>query len=243
MYFFLSFLRIRGIILEITEVVKMVKVLFVLLAYLLGSIPFSYLLGKLIQGKDIRTLGSGNIGTTNAFRVLGKPIGIAVLLLDTFKSGILVLLMQHTSLFDSFDLFHPLIYGFASVLGHCYPVWFKFKGGKGVATSFGLLIAYNPWLGVMILPIFLFTEVITRHVSVASNVSAVTMLVLVVSLHFTYLADIWLVIITLLSVLLIIIRHQSNFERLRHGTENRVKVFDKLDAYFDNRKNNKKKSQ
>jgi len=214
----------------------MIGILFVILAYLLGSIPFSYILGILIKGKDIRKFGSGNLGTTNAFRVLGKPIGFTVLILDTCKSGLLVALMLYTNLFSGLELFHPLVYGLASVIGHVYPIWFKFKGGKGVASSFGLLIAYNPWIGVIILPVFLITEYCSRYVSVSSTVSALLTLFLVVVLHFTYQADLVLVIITLLAVSIIIIRHRGNYVRLKNGTENRVKLFDKLDLFLKKNK-------
>ncbi|HOW38786.1 MAG TPA: glycerol-3-phosphate acyltransferase, partial [Bacillota bacterium] len=106
----------------------LVRWLFLVFAYLLGSIPFSFLYGKLFRGQDIRKLGSGNLGTTNAFRVFGKPIGFATLVSDTLKSGLLVFLMLHTPWFSGLDLFHPLVYGLASVVGHIFPVWFHFKG-------------------------------------------------------------------------------------------------------------------
>lgn len=214
----------------------MVKYLLVLFAYLIGSIPFSFILGKIFKGQDIRKLGSGNLGATNAFRVFGKPIGFSVLILDTLKSGFLVFLMLYTSVFDSIDLFPALIYGFISVLGHVFPVWFKFKGGKGVASSFGLLLIYSPLVALGMVTAFLITEYITRYVSVSSTVAAVMAFLTVLFLHIFVRSDLVFVIVTGLSTVLIIFRHRSNYKRLKLGTENRVKLFDKLDELLKNKK-------
>lgn len=214
----------------------MVKYLLVLFAYLIGSIPFSFILGKIFKGQDIRKLGSGNLGATNAFRVFGKPIGFSVLILDTLKSGFLVFLMLYTSVFDSIDLFPALIYGFISVLGHVFPVWFKFKGGKGVASSFGLLLIYSPLVALGMVTAFLITEYITRYVSVSSTVAAVMAFLTVLFLHIFVRSDLVFVIVTGLSTVLIIFRHRSNYKRLKIGTENRVKLFDKLDELLKNKK-------
>ncbi|MFH0993087.1 MAG: glycerol-3-phosphate 1-O-acyltransferase PlsY [bacterium] len=201
-------------------------------AYLFGAIPFSLLLGKLFKNIDIRKHGSGNLGTTNAFRVLGKALGFVVLCLDTLKSGGLVFLIQHTSLFASYQLFHPLVYGVGAVIGHVFPVWLKFKGGKGVAASFGLLLAYNPWIAIVLLPVFIGVEYATRFVSVASTVTALASVVLVTLLHFFWTSDLVLVIATVVATAIILWRHRANYERLKAGTENRVKLFDKLDRLF-----------
>lgn len=214
----------------------MVKYLLILFAYLIGSIPFSFILGKIFKGQDIRKLGSGNLGATNAFRVFGKPIGFAVLILDTLKSGFLVFLMLYTSILDSVDLFPALIYGFISVLGHVFPVWFKFKGGKGVASSFGLLLIYSPLVALGMVTAFLITEYITRYVSVSSTVAAIMAFVTVLFMHFFATPDLVFVIVTGLSTVLIIFRHRSNYKRLKLGTENRVKLFDKLDELLKNKK-------
>ena len=214
----------------------MVKYLLVLFAYLIGSIPFSFILGKVFKGQDIRKLGSGNLGATNAFRVFGKPIGFAVLILDTLKSGFLVFLIINTSLFQSVELFPAIIYGFVSVLGHVFPVWFKFKGGKGVASSFGLLLIYSPFVALGMVTAFIITEYITRYVSVSSTVAAILAFATVVILHFFVTPDLVFVIVTGLAALLIIVRHRSNYTRLKMGTENRVKLFDKIDEMLKNKK-------
>ncbi|MFA5007391.1 MAG: glycerol-3-phosphate 1-O-acyltransferase PlsY [Candidatus Izemoplasmatales bacterium] len=207
---------------------------FILLAvaYLLGSIPFSLILGLLFQGKDIRKYGSGNLGTTNAFRVFGRPIGFAVLFADTLKSGLIVFLILHTRLFDGVELFHPVVYGVASVLGHCFPVWLSFKGGKGVASSFGLLLAYEPLLALGLLGVFLVTEYLTRYVSVSSTVGALSAVLFVTLRHFLWKADLGLVIATAFVAAVIVYRHRANYRRLRAGTENKVHLFDLIDRFF-----------
>lgn len=206
----------------------MVAGIFLLIAYLLGSIPFSFLYGKLFKGQDIRKLGSGNLGTTNAFRVFGKPIGFATLFSDTLKSGLLVFLIRYTALFAGLDLFHPLVYGVASVVGHIFPVWFRFKGGKGVAASFGLLLVYEPWIAIAAVLVFLLTEYLTRYVSVSSTVAA-GFTVLLVAVRMFFVPDWALLVATLILVALIVWRHKSNYKRLKSGTENRVKIFDGID--------------
>ncbi len=214
-----------------------IKYGFVLLAYLLGSIPFSYILGRYFRHEDIRKYGSGNIGTTNSYRVFGKFIGTSVLILDTVKAGLLVYLIKNNIIFPGTEMFHPLVYGFASVLGHIFPVWFKFRGGKGVATSFGLLLAYSPVLALALIPAFFLIAIITRYISLASTLSAmnafyVGFLMYILSPN-NDLYDIYFVVILFLSVVLIFIRHKSNFNRIRKGTENKIAISDRLDRWFE----------
>lgn len=207
----------------------MENVIFLLLAYLLGSIPFSYLFGEIFKHQDLRKLGSGNLGATNAFREFGKPIGIAVSLLDVLKSGLLVFLMLNTDWFQNMDLINPLYFGLASVLGHVYPVWFKFKGGKGVATAFGLLLAFDYRIAIVMVLVFFATQIITRYVSVSSVTSAIATLLLVIVRFFTYERSFPLIIVTFLAVGIIVISHKANYVRLRNGTERKVKWLDWLD--------------
>jgi len=213
----------------------MLKYILVIVAYLIGSIPFSYLLGRSIKHEDIRKYGSGNIGTTNAYRVFGKFIGTSVLILDTLKGGLLVFLIQNEVLFANSILFHPLIYGFAAVLGHIFPVWFKFKGGKGVATSFGLLLAYSPILALIMVALFITIQLITRYVSVASCgstlITAIVGLVLYIVGTFPDF-DLTFIIILGLATVLIFVRHRKNFQRIRNGTESKITIPDKLVRLF-----------
>ncbi|MGI6392595.1 MAG: glycerol-3-phosphate 1-O-acyltransferase PlsY [Candidatus Izemoplasmatales bacterium] len=214
----------------------MLKFVFVILAYLIGSIPFSYLFGKLLKGEDIRRLGSGNLGATNAFRVFGKIIGFLVLVLDTAKGAVLIALLIYTRLFADFKLFHPLVYGFSAVIGHIFPIWFKFSGGKGVATSFGMLLAYNPLLAAVVIPIFFLTQFLTRYVSVASTVASLFSLVYVLIYVLVKQTDWMFLIITFLTVSLIIYKHRTNYARLKQKTENRTRLFDWYDRLCKKRK-------
>jgi glycerol-3-phosphate acyltransferase PlsY len=208
------------------------KYVFLLIAYILGSIPFSYLLGKIFKKEDIRKHGSGNTGTTNAFRVFGEIIGVLVLLLDSLKAGLLVFLMTHTGVFAGMDLFHPLIYGFMSIIGHMFPVWLKFDGGKGVASSFGLLLAYHYMIAVILMPVFIITLIVTRYVSVSSLMTSAMACVTVIIMYFMSpnpLYDVYLIIITVVATGLIFWRHKTNIRRLLNHEENRVTFLDRLE--------------
>lgn len=210
----------------------MENTLLLLLAYLLGSIPFSFLIGEMVKGEDIRKYGSGNLGATNAFRVFGKVIGSTVLVLDALKSGIIVFLMMHTSLFSSMTLISPLYFGLAAVIGHIFPVWFKFKGGKGVASSFGLLLAYDWRIALFMLVTFMIFEITTRYVSVSSvSTALITWFVILIRFIFwpTPGDDYSLLIVTTIVVGLIVYRHKANYKRLKNGTEGKVKWLNFLD--------------
>ncbi|MDU6985869.1 MAG: glycerol-3-phosphate 1-O-acyltransferase PlsY, partial [Terrisporobacter othiniensis] len=144
-------------------------VILLLVAYLLGSIPSGVWIGKLFFKKDIRQFGSGNTGTTNTFRVLGKPAGITVLLMDILKGTLA------TSLPYLFGLqgVNPLFFGVAAVLGHTFPIFANFKGGKAVATSAGMLLAYSPTFFIYSALIFVICLYLTSMVSLTSMISAV----------------------------------------------------------------------
>ncbi|MCK7488525.1 MAG: glycerol-3-phosphate acyltransferase [Bacillus subtilis] len=147
----------------------------------------------------MRKHGSGNLGGTNAIRVLGKPIGFSVAVLDVVKAGLLVFLILNTDWFDGIDLFHPLVYGFASVIGHVHPIWFKFKGGKGVATTLGLLMAYQPFFAIAMILLFFLVEYFTRIVSVSSTVAVISSFFFSLAMHLSGQPDWALVIVTFLS--------------------------------------------
>lgn len=210
----------------------MEKYLLLGLAYLLGSIPFSYLLGKWLKGVDLRKEGSGNLGGTNAIRVLGKPIGFTVALLDITKAGLLVVFVKYTNWFDALDPLHPLFYGFAAVIGHVHPVWFKFKGGKGVATTLGMLLPYSPWLALSMVVLFFVIEFFTKIVSVSSTISVIAAFLFSLAFHLSGMTDWELVIVTFLSSVVVVYAHRSNYDRLRKGTERKVVFMDPLWNWF-----------
>ncbi|MFM7565858.1 MAG: glycerol-3-phosphate 1-O-acyltransferase PlsY [Flavobacteriales bacterium] len=150
-----------------------------LLAYLMGAIPSAVWLGKLFFGKDIREHGSNNAGATNTFRVFGKKLGIAVLLLDVGKGIVaMVLVNQLAPSFPSPYIDYPLIEVFAAlccVLGHIFPVFVQFRGGKGVATSLGILLGMNPWPTLVCLGVFILVFLTFKIVSLASMGAAISL--------------------------------------------------------------------
>ncbi len=196
--------------------------LMVIIGYLLGSIPSGVWIGKVFFKKDVRDFGSGNSGTTNTFRVLGKKAGIAVLLMDILKGTLA------TSLPLFFDSsINPLWIGLSAVMGHTFPLFAKFKGGKAVATSAGMLLGYNPLFFLFSATIFVITLLLTSMVSLASMISAVLITLSTIILPFVWPAILpefnWL--LTLIAcglTVFIFIRHKENIVRIKNGTENRV---------------------
>jgi glycerol-3-phosphate acyltransferase PlsY len=194
-------------------------------AYLLGSIPTGFLAGK-AKGVDIRALGSGNIGATNVLRFLGKPAGILVLLIDALK-GYLSCAILVPVVILCFALDAPaggrlreslaVVGGVASILGHNYTCWLRFKGGKGIATSAGVLIGLVPWALLIILAVWLVVFALTRYVSLAS-VSAAVCLPLAVWL--TRGSAVMIGISAFLGAMAVF-KHRGNLQRLIAGTEHR----------------------
>jgi len=198
-----------------------------LVAYLLGSIPTGFLVAK-ARGVDIRTVGSGNIGATNAFRVLGKGFGIFVLLMDAFKGWVAVIIAA--SVVEQLLPGAPLGYlrltaGVAAILGHNFTCWLNFKGGKGIATSAGVLIALVPTALAIILAIFIILFVTTRYVSIGSIGAAFS---LPFATWFTT-RDVGLTAVMSAIGALAILKHRKNIQRLLNGTENRIQ-FKKKEA-------------
>lgn len=194
-------------------------------AYLLGSIPTGYLAGR-AKGIDIRTMGSGNIGATNAFRILGKTAGSMVLIVDGLKGWAAVALIPSlvhrilpsaTWTDQTLELLH-IIAGIGAILGHNYTCWLKFKGGKGIATSGGVLAALVPWTFVVGLITWIIFCLATRYVSVASIAAAISLPFATWAFHYSKL----MIVITILMSSLAIYRHKANIVRLMNGTENRV---------------------
>lgn len=193
-----------------------------ILAYLLGSIPSGVWIGKIFFKKDIRQYGSGNMGTTNTFRMLGKRAGIVVLLMDILKGTLA------TSLPILFAIHvNPLFFGLAAVLGHMFPIFARFKGGKAVATSAGMILAYSPAFFIFSASLFVIVLYITSMVSLTSMISAC--LITLASVIFPFVLPFilphfdWLLTLVAGSLtVFIFIRHRENIQRIRQGTENRV---------------------
>lgn len=208
----------------------------IIFAYLLGALPFGFLIGK-AHGKDLRQIGSGNIGATNAARVLGKKWGVVCFLLDVGKGLIPMLLVPMLGLVNeeptTQHLLLWILVGVAAVLGHVFPVYLGFKGGKGVATSLGIVLGLWPYFtvcGIAVFVIWATTLAIWRYVSLSSIIAAVCFPVILIgcilAIESWSFNQLWpLVSIAVLMALLVIVRHRSNITRLRNGSE--TKVFQK----------------
>jgi glycerol-3-phosphate acyltransferase PlsY len=195
-----------------------------LLAYLLGSIPTGYLVAR-ARGIDIRTVGSGNIGATNVFRYMGVPAGIFVLLADALKGWLAVILIARlvSAWFsvqptDQAREWMDIIAGISAILGHNFTCWLHFKGGKGIATSAGVLAALVPWALLIILAIWGLVLGLTRYVSLASIIAAAA---LPFAAWLTRAAPAAVGMSAVMG-LLAIYKHRANIKRLLSGTENRI---------------------
>ena len=191
-------------------------------AYALGSVPTGYLVAR-ARGVDIRSVGSGNIGATNVFRILGKPAGIFVLVFDGLKGFAACAwfsdwIIRFFSVPTTDEVYLRLIAGLAVVLGHNYTCWLRFKGGKGIATSAGVLAGIVPWALLIILSLWIVLFALTRYVSVGSLAASFT---LPFATWFTT-KDWKLTIVTGAMGALAIYKHKSNIRRLLDGTENRI---------------------
>lgn len=190
-----------------------INAIILVIAYLLGSIPSGLIVGKMFYGIDIREHGSGNLGGTNTFRTLGKKAGITVTLADILKGTLAVLLAK----WFGYDL-HPLIAGVIAVVGHMYPVFAGFRGGKAVATSGGILLAYAPLMFMILLLTFFISLYITKYVSLSSMLAAVAAL--------TYAlieGDLPLIIVVGMLSAFVIYRHRANIKRIMDKTEPKIK--------------------
>jgi acyl phosphate:glycerol-3-phosphate acyltransferase len=193
------------------------------IAYLLGSIPFGYLLVMAFRNEDIRNTGSGNIGATNVIRSGSKLLGILTLILDALKGFVAVLLAQHIAAPLGAPQVHDVVVAaaVAAVLGHVFPIWLRFRGGKGVATTLGVFLVLVPMTTVLyLLAVFLVIVLFTRYVSLASIVAAA-------AFPFFALPNAAIrtpIVITgyILIPLIVILKHHQNIRRLLAGTENRV---------------------
>jgi len=209
-------------------------ILIVLLAYLTGAFPSAVWLGKILYKIDVREYGSGNAGATNTFRVLGKGAGIPVLFIDIFKGWLAVnytLLISNSSELSS-ELFfeHQLAFGIAAVIGHLFPIYTGFRGGKGIATMLGLLIGLNPLAALFSFLVFVVVFLVSKYVSLGSIVASMAFpffVMFVLNSNNTSL-NLFAIFVPILSL----ITHQKNIEGLIRGEETKV--------IFGKNKNNEK---
>ena len=194
----------------------MTLILMICVAYLIGAIPTGVLLTRLVGGSDIRKAGSGNIGATNVYRVVGRKMGILTLVGDCLKGVIPVLIAIKLGL----SLEGVALVSLAAFIGHCYPVYLGFKGGKGVATALGIFLVLSPKAILAALLVFILVLLIWRYISLAS-ITAAAVIPFVIAYFNRSLP---LFAATLVIAAIVIWRHRGNIERLRSGTENRFKI-------------------
>ncbi len=212
--------------------------LLLILAYLIGSIPTSVWVSKQYFGFDIREYGSGNAGATNTYRVLGQKWGTIVLFLDMLKGFAAVqlawLLPEYLDTEWQLDNLKTCL-GLAAVLGHIFPVWADFRGGKGVATLFGMILGISPWTAVSCVGVFLLVLYLTRFVSLSSILASIAfpIFILVVFNVDNPLYRVFAIAVALL----VLLTHQKNIGRLIRGNENKIPIFKHRDRRRALRKN------
>jgi glycerol-3-phosphate acyltransferase PlsY len=213
----------------------MKELLFIFLAYLIGSIPTALIISKRFFGVDIRDYGSGNMGATNTFRVLGSNYGTVVMLFDILKGMLAVSLynflpyyLRNNTLYDRTNLMVGL--GMAAVIGHIFPLFARFRGGKGVATLFGMVLAIQPVIAICCTGVFLLVLFFTRYVSLSSILAGLFLPICVLWIWDDDVAMYRL--FAILVAAMIIFTHQKNIVRILRGDENRVPIL----KYRDKRK-------
>lgn len=193
--------------------------LIIILAYLLGSIPSGLIVGKLFYGIDIRQHGSGNLGATNSFRTLGIKAGSVVIVADILKGTLATLLPKFFGVDESI---HPLLIGLVAVIGHMFPIFAGFRGGKAVATSAGVLLAYVPLLFLFLVIVFLISLKISKYVSLSSMIAGI--FAIIYALIRTIITGDWpLLVVVIALASFVIYRHRTNLSRIKNKTEPKVK--------------------
>ncbi len=191
-----------------------------ILAFLIGGIPSGYIIVKVLKKRDIRDFGSGNIGFSNVYRTEGFVPGALVLFIDVTKAFLVTFLFSN---FFSIVILFRLLLGITVILGNIFTPFLKFKGGKGVGTSFGVALALNPFAALCALCAFLLAVILTRYMSVGSLVG-VTVYVVTSYLFYEYANfDLYSLVFSVLVFFAIFLRHISNIKRLLHGQENRIR--------------------
>jgi acyl phosphate:glycerol-3-phosphate acyltransferase len=207
--------------------ITLFNVVGLLIAYLLGSIPSAVWIGKYFYGIDVREYGSGNAGATNTFRVLGKKAGIPVLLIDIFKGWISVNMAYLTDYNPGSEQFvnFQLVLGIAALLGHIFPVYAGFRGGKGIATLLGIILAVHPLAALISMAVFVVVLLVSRYVSLGSMIAAISFPVIIIVVFKTAIPS--LVIFSLIIAVLVLITHQKNIERLIRKEESKTRLIRK----------------
>ena len=204
----------------------MTEIILIILAYIIGSIPTAVWVSKSVFGIDIRDYGSGNAGATNTFRVLGSKWGSFVMLVDVLKGVIATSLYIIIPFYATNELARTnfmLALGMMAVLGHIFPIFANFRGGKGVATLLGMALAIQPVVALLCLVVFLITLLSTRFVSLSSMLAGVAFMVLILFIFNE--KETMYRLFAVMVAMMVIITHQKNITRLLKGTENKVPSF------------------
>lgn len=215
------------------------ELLLIVLAYLIGSIPTSVWVSQYFFGIDIREYGSGNAGATNTYRVLGPRWGTLVMIVDMLKGMAavnLALLLPQYSGHDTQFLNFQIGLGLAAVVGHIFPIWADFRGGKGVATLFGLVAGISPWTALSCAGVFLLVLYLTRFVSLSSILASIAFPVFILVI-FNVENEVYRVF-AIAVALLVVLTHQKNIGRLLKGAESKVPIL----KYRDRRRRRRKQS-
>ncbi|NCW13284.1 MAG: glycerol-3-phosphate 1-O-acyltransferase [Chitinophagia bacterium] len=208
----------------------MTEFVLIIIAYLLGSIPTSVWVSKYMFDIDIRDYGSGNAGATNTFRVLGSKWGSFVMLVDVTKGVIatsLYILIPYYLTNELARTNFMIVLGLVAVVGHIFPIWANFRGGKGVATLLGMALAIQPVVALICLVVFLITLISTRFVSLSSMLAGIAFMVLILFI-FKEKETLYRLFAVIVAVM-VVITHQKNITRLIKGTENKVPIFKNRD--------------
>jgi len=199
-------------------------ILSALIGYALGSISFSVIFSKKIAGFDLREKGSGNAGSTNALRTAGKKVAILTLICDILKGVVAILLailIGNIFKYENTDVLVQVA-AVASIIGHTFPIFFGFKGGKGVATSLGVLLLVNWEIGLICLIFALILMAITKIVSVGSIAAAILFPILVLFIEEGFIVEGNYFVFSIILALIVIFNHRSNIKKLANGTENKL---------------------
>jgi glycerol-3-phosphate acyltransferase PlsY len=204
---------------------EIIVALGIVLAYLIGSLPSAVWLGQAYYGIDVRDFGSGNAGATNTFRVLGTRAGIFVMALDIFKGLTAVTLatvwMQLGFIAESQLVFFKLVFGVTAVMGHIFPIYVGFKGGKGVATLLGMVLGINPLIAVTCIAVFLIVLLLTKYVSLSSILGTLTFPIMLMITDIEP-NELILIIFGFTFSMVVLFTHKKNVHRILNGTENKV---------------------
>ena len=195
-----------------------INFIFIILFYVIGSIPFALILPKLLGLGDIRDIGSGNVGATNVLRTGNKYLAFSVLCLDVLK-GLLPFIILN-SIFDNVEILNTIFLCHFAILGHIFPIWLKFKGGKGVATYIGFLFGINLFLGLSFIIVWMFIALISRYSSVSSIIAS-----FIAPIYFFFInSNNYISFFLLYIFLLIVLKHRENIKRLINRSENKIKL-------------------